>query len=247
MRAIILSGGHGTRLKPLTDHTPKSLIEIAGTPILEYLITYAGYAGVSSITCISDVQKPVRPWLEKHKPFVRIVDQDSPDGTGQAVWLALKDLAPKKGQGLMVMLGDIVPTSLVLADMIRNEPAHSILGIRETDTPEQGAVVEYDRKGWLNRVTEKPQNPKTNKILSGVFYFADADRFFTAQSTLIRHNVRIHNTTKPPAGEFDIVGTITMKHQYGESFKLVPNPVFDVGTFEGIKAAENYYANNANW
>jgi len=230
----------------LTDHTPKSLIKVGETPILDYLLTYMQYAGVSDITCISDVMKPVRPWLEKHQPYVRIVDQDSPDGTGQAVWLALQDLTPKKGQGLMVMLGDIIPTSLVMADMIRENPNHSMLGIRETDTPEQGAVVEYDSKAWLRQVREKPQNPQTNKILSGVFYFQNSDYFFTAQSTLIKHNVRIYNPAKPPAGEFDIVGTITMMHQYGKSFKLIDNPVFDVGTFEGINEAEKYFENNAN-
>ena len=90
---------------------------------------------------------------------------------------------------------------------------------------------------------EKPQNPQTNKILSGVFYFADSDYFFTAQSTLIRHNVRIHNPAKPPAGEFDIVGTTDRMCQEGESFKLVDNPVFDVGTFEGINKAEEYFEN----
>ena len=107
-RGIILSGGHGTRLKPLTDHTPKSLIEIHGEPILGYLVSYMLYADISEISCISDMQKPVRPWLEKHKPYIRIVDQDAPIGTGQAVYLALQDLSPKQGHGLLVMLGDII-------------------------------------------------------------------------------------------------------------------------------------------
>ena len=97
MIGIILAGGHGTRLKPLTDHTPKSLIPINGRPILEHIIYYMRCAGISDIRCISDVQKPVRPWLETYKPQIRIVDQDAPIGTGQAVHLALSSINKKQG------------------------------------------------------------------------------------------------------------------------------------------------------
>ena len=107
MIGIILAGGHGTRLKPLTDHTPKSLIKINGRPILDHIICYMRCAGITEISCISDMQKPVRPWLETHEPQIRIVDQDDPIGTGQAVHLALSSM--NKKQGVLVMLGDIIP------------------------------------------------------------------------------------------------------------------------------------------
>ena len=236
MIGIILGGGHGTRLKPLTDHTPKSLIKINGRPILEHIIYYMRCAGISEISCISDVQKPVRPWLETHEPQIRIVDQDAPMGTGQAVHLALSDLTSKKGQGLMVMRGDIIPTSLAMADSIRWEPAYSVLSIYQSDTPEQGAAVELDRQRWLTRVEEKPENPSSNKILTGIFYFADSERFFTAQEKLMRFGVKLK-------GEYDIIGAITMMHQYGESFKCVDSHVFDCGIPERIKKAEEYFAN----
>ena len=245
-RGIILGGGHGTRLKPLTDHTPKSLIEIHGEPILGYLASYMLHAGVSEISCISDMQKPVRTWLEKHKPYIRIVDQDSPIGTGQAVHLAMQDLSPKQGHGLLVMLGDIIPISLFMAGMIRDNPSISMLGARWSDEPEMGAVVETSQKMWMTDVVEKPDNPKSHRILSGIFYFADSMEFFETQQTLLNHNVRTHNRMKPKAGEFDIIGTIKLMYQLGTSFKVIDGGCLSVGTFEEIDEAEAYFANNAN-
>ena len=246
VRGIILGGGHGTRLKPLTDHTPKSLIEISGRPILKYIIFYMSCAGIYEISCISDMQKPVRPWLEEHEPTIRIVDQDSPIGTGQAVHLALQDLSPKKGHGLVVILGDVIPTDFLMADMIRSNPEYSMLSARLSNEPEMSAVVET-RKGWMTDVVEKPDNPKSNRILSGIFYFADSMNFFTAQQTLLNHNVRTYHRMKPKAGEFDIIGTIKMMYQYGESFKVIDGGCLSVGTFEEIDEAEAYFANNAYW
>ena len=238
MRGVILSGGRGTRLG---IDTPKSLIEIDGFPILSHLITYAYAVGVDSISCISDVQKPVRPWLESNCPKIRIVDQQEPMGTGQAVHLALKDISiyQLRKRGLLVMLGGIIPTSLMFLHAIWDAPQHSMLGVYDSDTPQDGAVVEIDRKGWLTKVTEKPENPASNTILSGLFYFADSELFFTAQEKLMRFNVKLK-------GEYDIIGAVTLMHQYGESFKCVENRVFDCGTHEGIKKAREYFATNAN-
>ena len=236
MIGIILGGGHGIGLKPLTDHMPKSLIKINGRPILEQIIYYMRCAGISDIRCISGVQEPVRPWLETYYPQIRIVNQDAPMGTGQAVHLALSDLTSKKGQGLVVMRGDIIPTSLAMADIIRREPAYSALSICQSDTPEEGAAVELDRQRWLTRVEDKRENPSSDKILTGIFYFADSERFFSAQEKLMRFGVKLK-------GEYDIIGAITMMHQYGESFKCVDSHVFDCGTPERLKKAEEYFAN----
>ncbi len=236
MIGIILAGGHGTRLKPLTDHTPKSLIAINGRPILEYIIYYMRCAAISEISCISDVQKPVRPWLETYEPKIRIVDQDAPIGTGQAVDLALGNM--NKKQGVLVMLGDIIPTDFLLADMVRGCPRHSILGINEADDPTRCAVVETDGKGWYLDHKEKPENPKSNKTLSGCFYFKDASAFYEMQHSLMLNKIQSYR------GEYDILDTIKQMFRHGESFKCIDNAVLDCGSFEGIAEAEGYFAKN---
>ena len=259
MIGIILAGGHGTRLKPLTDHTPKSLIEINGRPILDHIIYYMRCAGISDIRCISDMQKPVRPWLETYYPQIRIVDQDDPIGTGQAVHLALNEgtrggeegsktlahplphIPALSKRGLMVMLGDIIPIDFLLADMVRGCPRHSILGINEADDPTRCAVVETDGKSWYLDHKEKPENPKSNKTLSGCFYFRDASTFYELQHSLMLNKIRSHR------GEYDILDTIKHLFRYGESFRCIDNAVLDCGSFEGIAEAEGYFAkNNAN-
>ena len=236
MIGIILAGGHGTRLKPLTDHTPKSLIPINGRPILEHIIYYMRCAGISDIHCISDVQKPVRPWLETYKPQIRIVDQDAPIGTGQAVHLALSSI--NKKQGLLVMLGDIIPIDFLLADMVRGCPRHSILGINEADDPSRCAVVETDGKDWYLDHKEKPEKPKSNRTLSGCFYFKDASTFYELQHSLMVNKIQSYR------GEYDILDTIKQMFRYGESFKCIDNAVLDCGSFEGIRKAGTYFQQN---
>ena len=255
MIGIILGGGHGTRLKPLTDHTPKSLIEINGRPILEHIIYYMRCAGISEIRCISDVQKPVRPWLETYYPQIRIVDQDAPIGTGQAVHLALSEgrergsedpphthIPALSKRGVLVMLGDIIPTDFLLADMVRGCPRHSILGINEAADPTRCAVVEKDNKGWYLDHKEKPETPRSNRTLSGCFYFKDASTFYELQHSLMLNKIRSYR------GEYDILDTIKHLFRHGESFRCIDNAVLDCGSFEGIAEAEGYFAkNNANW
>ena len=236
MIGIILGGGHGTRLKPLTDHTPKSLIPINGRPILEHIIYYMRCAATSEISCISDMQKPVRPWLETHEPQIRIVDQDAPIGTGQAVHLALSDMNRK--QGVLVMLGDIIPVDFLLADLLRDRPTYSILGINEADDPTRCAVVETDSKGWYLDHKEKPEKPKSNKTLSGCFYFKDASMFYELQHCLMLNKIRSYR------GEYDILDTIKQMFRHGESFRCIDNIVLDCGSFEGIAEAEDYFAKN---
>ena len=133
-----------------------------------------------------------------------------------------------------------------MAGIIRDNPSISMLGARFSDEPEMGAVVETNQKGWMTNVVEKPDNPKSNRILSGIFYFADSMEFFTTQQTLLNHNVRTHHRTKPKAGEFDIIGTIKMMYQLGTSFKVIDGGCLSVGAFEEIDEAEAYFANNAN-
>ena len=222
MRGVILSSG-------------------PGTGFLQYLIGYMECMHIDDITCISDVEEPVRPWLEANYPKIRIVDQQESMGTGQAVQLALKDISiyQLRKRGLLIMLGDIMPTSIIMANMMCATPQYSMLGVYESDTPQAGAVVEIDRKGWLTKVTEKPENPASNTILSGIFYFANSELFFTAQEKLMRFNVKLK-------GEYDIIGAIMLMHQYGESFKCVENHVFDCGTHEGLKKARECFASNAN-
>jgi dTDP-glucose pyrophosphorylase len=139
---------------------------------------------------------------------------------------------------VLVMLGDIIPTDFLLADMVRGCPRHSMLGVNEADDPTRCAVVETDNKGWYLDHKEKPENPKSNKTLSGCFYFKDASAFYELQHSLMLNKIRSHR------GEYDILDTIKQMFRQGESFKCIDNAVLDCGSFEGIAEAEDYFAKN---
>ena len=136
------------------------------------------------------------------------------------------------------MLGDIIPTDFLLADMVRGCARYSMLGVNEADDPTQCAVVEMDGKDWYLDHKEKPENPKSNKTLSGCFYFKDASTFYELQHSLMLNKIQSNR------GEYDILDTIKQMFRYGESFRCIGNAVLDCGSFEGIAEAEDqgYFA-----
>lgn len=238
MIAVILSGGHGTRLKPLTDHTPKSLIEVNGKPILEYLLSACKDA--RQIYAISDRKKPVRSWLEKHAPHVNIVDQTEPNGTGSAVYPCLQYAGVGYGEGLMVLLGDIIPIDFNFAESCRNVPTVSKIGVCPAPDPTQCAVVEIDKDGYYSGHTEKPDAPSHQMSMAGWWYFRDAQLFQSIQQSMMTRGI------KNDRGEFDILQTIQTLYDYNEQFLCLLTNILDCGTHGGLAAAERHFQNERN-
>ena len=108
MKAIILSGGMGKRLKPLTDYVPKSLVPIDDIPIIDWQIKYFKKFGIKEIiVCTGHLSKTLRSYLES-KNFgikIRYSDESTPLGTGGAIRKAVKDI---DDDDFFVINGDVI-------------------------------------------------------------------------------------------------------------------------------------------
>ena len=173
MKALILSGGKGTRLRPITHTSAKQLVPIANKPILFYGIESIAQAGITEIGIIvGETQQEIRQAVGDGSSWgvrVTYIEQEAPLGLAHAVKIAESFI----GQDTFIMyLGDNLLRDGVLEfvrEFENNKPQAQIL-LAKVDHPEQFGVAELEN-GLVKALEEKPEQPKSNLALVGVYLF----------------------------------------------------------------------------
>jgi mannose-1-phosphate guanylyltransferase len=157
LKAIILAGGRGKRLRPITDYVPKSLIPIKNIPIIEWQIKYLKKYGVSEvIICSGYKTEMIEDYFKNKKLGIKIIFslESKPLGTGGAIKKASKKI---KEKSFLVINGDVI-TNINLKQLIKKENSIASIqlrtkfGILQTD---QNKVIKFDEKKeitdlWMN-------------------------------------------------------------------------------------------------
>ncbi len=178
MKGLILAGGAGTRLRPLTHTGPKQLIPIANKPNILYCLEDLRDAGITDIGVILGDNQPekVRELLKDGTPFgVRItyVVQGAPKGIAHAIGCAEAFL---KGGPFCVYLGDNLLKGGI-ARMVRefeSSGAEAGIALCRVTEPQRFGVAELDAKGNVVRLVEKPKEPKSDLALVGIYFLRDS-------------------------------------------------------------------------
>ncbi len=173
MKGIILHGGHGTRLRPLTHTGPKQLLPIANKPMSEYCLESLRDAGITDIAVIIGGigSNKVQEYYGDGNDFgvqLSYIYQDSPKGIAHAVRLCKEFVGKEK---FVVFLGDnIIQKSIreYVIDFINSDDAASIL-LCEVDNPSQFGIAEIENEKIV-KLTEKPKIPKTNLAVTGIYF-----------------------------------------------------------------------------
>jgi glucose-1-phosphate thymidylyltransferase len=240
MKGVILAGGLGSRLRPLTLVTNKHLLPVYDKPMIYYPIGSLVNAGIREILVVTggdhagDFLKLLKNGKHLGLKHLEFAYQEGEGGIADALKLA-QDFAD--GEKICVVLGDnIIQWNLrKAAGSFFAQPSGAKILLKEVDDPERFGVVEFeggDGPGSrIKGIVEKPKSPPSKYAVTG-FYFYDADVFEVCQSL------------KPSArGELEITDVNNYYLQRGDmTYDILEGWWTDAGTFESLHRASNLVA-----
>lgn len=209
MKAIIPIAGAGTKLRPQSYTQPKALIPLAGKTILSIIIDQlksvdinefifiVGYLGDK----IQDFVKAKYPELSAY--YVHQVDRQ---GVGHAIRLT-KNIV--RDDEVVVVLGDTI-CEYDIQQMVSSP--YSMIGVRKVDDPRDFGVAEIATDGFISHVVEKPNIPKSNMALVGVYKIKETAQMFQCLENNIRQGLRSH-------GEYSLTDALDCMIKMGAQFK----------------------------
>jgi mannose-1-phosphate guanylyltransferase len=171
MKAYVLAAGSGTRLRPLTDSTPKCLLPIQSVPLLEIWLKNCAAAGIADVLLnVHSHCRQIRDFVRSHELPVRVQIAEEKELLGSAGTLAENRQFVAGEEYFFVLYGDVL-TNLKLADLLafhRGRNLAATLGIYQVSNPTECGIVTTDESGTVRSFVEKPASPGGNWAFSGV-------------------------------------------------------------------------------
>jgi len=175
MKGVILAGGTGSRLFPLTKVTNKHLLPVGNKPMIFYPLEKLVEAGIEDILIITGTEH-IGDFMELlgsgrvYGANLTYKVQDESGGIAQALALAE---AFANGEKIVVILGDNVfdDDLFEIVELFERQASGALVLVKEVEDPKRFGVVEFDDKLKLLGIEEKPENPKSNFIITGIYFY----------------------------------------------------------------------------
>lgn len=235
-KGVILAGGLGTRLHPLTSIVSKQLLPVYNKPMIFYPLSVLVDAGINDIMIITTKEheenfKKLLGYGEEWSVKLTYKIQDKPEGIAQSLILSEKW---SKDSQIVLILGDNLffgpNLNQTVKDGIENNSGATIFCI-ESNNPERFGVIEFDKKFKAISIDEKPKRPKTNWVVTGLYIYNN-------QASKYAKSLK-----KSKRGEYEITD---LNNLYLLNNKLNVKKLegdfswLDTGTFDSLLEASNY-------
>ena len=235
-KGIILAGGSGTRLYPLTQAISKQLLPVYDKPMIYYPLSVLMLAGIREVLVINTPHEQAlfKALLGDGSQWgmdIQYAAQPSPDGLAQAYLIGRDFVA---GQPSCLVLGDNIFYGHGFTDMLRRADARSegatVFGYWVND-PERYGVAEFDAQGRVIGIEEKPANPRSNYAVTGLYFYDGHASDYAAE------------LRPSPRGELEITD---LNRRYLEAGALHLEPLgrghawLDTGTHQSLLEASNF-------
>ena len=235
-KGIILAGGSGTRLYPLTQAISKQLLPVYDKPMIYYPLSVLLLAGIREVLVINTPHEQAlfKALLGDGSQWgmdIQYAAQPSPDGLAQAYLIGRDFVA---GQPSCLVLGDNIFYGHGFTDMLRRADARSegatVFGYWVND-PERYGVAEFDAQGRVIGIEEKPANPRSNYAVTGLYFYDGHASDYAAE------------LRPSPRGELEITD---LNRRYLEAGALHLEPLgrghawLDTGTHQSLLEASNF-------
>ncbi len=172
--ALVLAGGLGTRLRPLTETTPKCLVPIAGTPLLEYWMQELARSGIDqALVNTHHLPEPVRAYLRDVSQRLPISAREfyEPKLLGSAGTIAANPHLVEAAEAGLIIYADNLSTVRLdaLLDFHHSHDAPMTMVLFHTDRPKACGIATLDQDGRIVEFVEKPENPTSNLANAGIY------------------------------------------------------------------------------
>lgn len=237
MKGVLLAGGSGTRLHPMTKVTNKHLMPIYNRPVLYYAIDKMVEAGIDKIMIVTspghvddfvNIIGSGPRWISKHTgKQIQIVYgiQEKPTGIADGLWIA-KDYVGE--DDVLLYLGDNIIED-DLSKYISDFKGGATVFIKEVPDPERFGIATLDSEGSIIGIEEKPEQPKSNKAVVGVYMYENA--VFK----------KMEGLEPSDRGEYEITSVNEIYCSEGKLTGMeLKEPWFDIGTFDSMLEASLY-------